>query len=35
MAYPAHEANLNKVNYEAAIAKQGKDDQYTRVWWDK
>lgn len=34
-AYPAHEATLNKANYEAVVARQGKDDQYTRVWWDK
>jgi hypothetical protein len=35
MGYPAHEVTLNKTNYDAVIAKQGKDDQYTRVWWDK
>ena len=34
-AYPTTEATLNKANYDAAVAKQGKDDQYTRVWWDK
>lgn len=34
-AYPPTEATLNKTNYEAVVAKQGKDDQYTRVWWDK
>ncbi|MEZ4904015.1 MAG: SusD/RagB family nutrient-binding outer membrane lipoprotein [Spirosomataceae bacterium] len=34
-AYPTTEATLNKTNYEAVVAKQGKDDQYTRVWWDK
>lgn len=35
MAYPPNEATLNKTNYDAVVAKQGKDDQYTRVWWDK
>lgn len=35
MAYPTTEATLNKANYEAVVARQGKDDQYTRVWWDK
>lgn len=32
--YPYSEFNLNKENYEAAIAKQGKDVMDTRVWWD-
>lgn len=35
LAYPTHEVTLNKINYDAAVSKQGKDDQYTRVWWDK
>lgn len=35
MAYPATESTLNKTNYNAVVARQGKDDQYTRVWWDK
>ena len=35
MAYPTTEAQLNKVNYDAAIARQGADNQETRVWWDK
>lgn len=35
MAYPPTEATLNKTNYDAVLTKQGKDDQYTRVWWDK
>ena len=35
MAYPTSEANLNKANYDAAVAKQGADTQDTRVWWDK
>lgn len=35
MAYPTTEPTLNKTNYDAVIGSQGKDDQYTRVWWDK
>jgi Starch-binding associating with outer membrane len=35
LAYPSTEATLNKVNYDAVVTTQGKDDQYTRVWWDK
>ena len=35
LAYPTTETNLNAVNYAAVTARQGKDDQYTRVWWDK
>lgn len=35
MAYPTTEPTLNKTNYQALIASQGADDQYTRVWWDK
>jgi Starch-binding associating with outer membrane len=35
MAYPTTEATLNKVNYDAAVARQGADNQETRVWWDK
>lgn len=33
--YPPSEINLNKSNYEAAVARQGTDDLLTRVWWDK
>ncbi len=35
LAYPVTETTLNATNYAAVIARQGKDDQYTRVWWDK
>ena len=35
MAYFSTEPTLNKTNYDAVVASQGKDDQYTRVWWDK
>lgn len=35
LAYPTTETNLNATNYAAVTARQGKDDQYTRVWWDK
>ena len=34
-AYPTSEASLNKVNYDAVVARQGADVQETRVWWDK
>lgn len=33
--YPPSEINLNKSNYEAAVARQGTDDLLTRLWWDK
>lgn len=35
LAYPTTETTLNAANYSAVTASQGKDDQYTRVWWDK
>lgn len=35
MAYVTTEGTLNKVNYEAVVAKQGADTQETRMWWDK
>ncbi|WP_128547234.1 SusD/RagB family nutrient-binding outer membrane lipoprotein [Larkinella soli] len=36
LAYPVStEGTLNTENYNAVIARQGKDDPYTRVWWDK
>jgi hypothetical protein len=35
LAYPVTENTLNKANYEAVVSRQGKDDHYTRVWWDK
>lgn len=33
--YPPSEINLNKANYEQAVARQGSDDLLTRVWWDR
>ena len=33
--YPAREAQVNKTNYDAAVARQGGDTFSTRVWWDK
>lgn len=33
--YPPSEINLNKSNYEEALARQGSDDLLTRVWWDR
>lgn len=35
LAYPVTENTLNHENYEAVVKSQGKDDHYTRVWWDK
>ncbi|MDZ7900552.1 MAG: SusD/RagB family nutrient-binding outer membrane lipoprotein [Arcicella sp.] len=35
MAYVVTEKTLNKVNYDAVVAKQGADTQDTRMWWDK
>ncbi|MDN5210437.1 SusD/RagB family nutrient-binding outer membrane lipoprotein [Fulvivirgaceae bacterium BMA12] len=32
--YPLTEQNLNKANYDAAVARQGADNTQTRVWWD-
>lgn len=33
--YPSDEYSRNKTNVEAAVAKQGKDDLNTKVWWNK
>jgi len=33
--YPVAEASSNKAALDAAIAAQGPDGYYTRVWWDK
>lgn len=33
-SYPTTEVQLNKENYDAAVASQGADDGDTRVWWD-
>lgn len=35
MLYPLSEQNLNRVAYDAAVARQGADDFMTRIWWDK
>ncbi|GAB3750995.1 SusD/RagB family nutrient-binding outer membrane lipoprotein [Spirosoma pomorum] len=35
LAYPVTETTLNATNYATVIARQGADNQYTRVWWDK
>jgi hypothetical protein len=35
MQYPTTEQNLNKANYNAAIARQGPDEFLTRMWWDR
>ena len=34
LAYPVTETTLNAKNYAEVTARQGKDDQYTRVYWD-
>jgi len=33
-AYPTSEAQLNKINYDAAVSAQGADTPDTRLWWD-
>jgi hypothetical protein len=33
--YPSDEYSRNKTNVEAAVARQGKDDLNTKVWWNK
>ena len=33
--YPVSEAAVNATSLKAAIASQGADGYYTRVWWDK
>ena len=35
LAYPTTANNLNQKNYQEVVARQGKDNQYTPVWWDK
>jgi len=34
-AYPKTESDLNKANYDAAVAAQGPDALSTRLWWDR
>ena len=33
-AYPTSEVTINGDNYDAAVAAQGPDTPYTRIWWD-
>ena len=33
--YPQDAAEYNKENYDSQVAKMGKDDLFTKVWWDK
>lgn len=33
-AYPSSEADINEVNYAAAVATQGDDGLDTHLWWD-
>lgn len=35
MGYPTNAVSLNRTNYEAAVARQGEDTNFTRIWWDK
>jgi len=35
MGYPTNTVALNEKNYKAAIASQGEDSNYTKIWWDK
>lgn len=32
--YPVSEQTQNKESYTAAVAAQGADDNYTKIWWD-
>ncbi|QHL88931.1 SusD/RagB family nutrient-binding outer membrane lipoprotein [Nibribacter ruber] len=34
MSYPANARTVNEAGFDAAIARQGPDTNYTRVWWD-
>lgn len=34
-SYPQSESQVNKKNYDEAVARQGADVYMTRVWWDK
>lgn len=33
-SYPTSEVTINGDNYDAAVAAQGPDTPYTRIWWD-
>ena len=35
MGYPTNTSALNEVNYNAVVASQGADNNFTRIWWDK
>jgi hypothetical protein len=35
LPYPDDEADLNSVNYQAAVDRQGGDSYYQQVWWAK
>ncbi|MCC9165225.1 SusD/RagB family nutrient-binding outer membrane lipoprotein [Pontibacter harenae] len=35
LGYPSNAAALNKASYDAAVARQGADNNFTRVWWDR
>jgi hypothetical protein len=35
MGYPSNAKALNETGYTEAVTRQGADDNYTRVWWDK
>jgi hypothetical protein len=35
MGYPSNTSALNKANYDAVIASQGADNNFTKIWWDK
>ncbi len=35
LGYPTTESSLNGANYNTAVARQGTDDNYTKVWWAK
>jgi hypothetical protein len=34
MGYPSSTRALNEENYDAVVARQGADDNYTRMYWD-
>ena len=35
LSYPDSEISVNTANRQEAVARQGADNQDTRVWWDK
>lgn len=34
LPYPSTENSLNNTHYSEAIARQGTDDEFTKLWWD-